>query len=67
MKFDYYELLSIKASLEFVQKKSKQLDLSCLIKKENTMIEIINKKKKNSSNSSCMVHNYGKDKHNNED
>lgn len=33
MKFDYYELLSIKASLEFVQKKSKQLDLSCLIKK----------------------------------
>lgn len=46
MKFDYYELLSIKAFLEFVQKKSKQLDLSCLIKKVKTMIEIINKEEK---------------------
>lgn len=57
MKFDYYELLTIKASLEFVQKKSKELDLSCLIKKVEVLI---NKEEKE-------FKFYGKDERNNED
>lgn len=44
MKFDYYELLTIKASLDFTQKKSKELDLSLLIKKVNAMIKNVLKK-----------------------
>lgn len=45
MSFDYYELLTIKASLDFTQKNS-ELDLSYLIKKVNKLIEIINKEEK---------------------
>ncbi len=39
MDFDYFDLLTLKASLEFTQKSNRDLNLSCLIKKITSLIE----------------------------